>query len=649
MAYHMYNPEQLDSAINANAEQISSGLSNSSDHTKQLQSEYRELQSKMLQSENMDWQQQQSLEELMKMQMNLQSQMEAVKKRFEEQVQQSQQKQYSEDLKEKQDELKKQMDNLLSKELQEQMKKLQELMQKLNKENAFQTMKQLEQDNKLFNMDLERMQELMKKLEMQMRMEDMAKKMDELAQKQLNLKEETDKNKKDNQALSKEQDALKKELDRAMEKDMKEMQSLNKEMKQEQDINKEKDAGKEAGQKMGDSKEQLEQNQKQNSSKSQSKAAEILQSMANSLRAGASAMDAEQIDIDIKATRQILTNLMRLSFDQEQLMKKVPGTSLAGQGYISNQHEQSRLKNNSRMIRDSLYALSKRVFQVAATINKETAELEKNMTASVEALEARRTGDAVTRQQYVMTHTNNLALMLNEVLSNLLQMQSQAQNKGGEGQCNKPGGKTPKAGAGKQLSDIITQQQQLGDAMKQMQDAKNKREGQQGSNGNEGKSGQQPGGNKQGGGEGGEYGDAEQLARMAQQQAAIRRQLQELNSLLNSKGIGAPKELKELQEKMDRTETDLVNKRMTAELMLRQKEILTRLLETEKTIREQEQDDKRSSKNPDEISKAVPPELQKFMQNQKQLLEQYKTVPPQLKPYYRNMVDQYYQMIGSGK
>ncbi len=647
MSYQMFNPEQLDSAINANAEQINSGLSNSSQQTKELQNEYKNLQSKMLQSENMDWQQQQSLDNLMKLQNNLQNQMEAIKKRFEEQVQQSKQKQYSQDLKDKQDELKQQMDNLMNKELQEQMKKLQELMQKLNKEQAFQTMKQLEQDNKLFNMDLQRMQELMKKLEMQMRLEDMAKKMDELAQKQDALKEATDNDKKSADALAKQQEELRKELDDALAKDMKEMQDLNKEMKQKQDIAKEQDAGKEAGGEMKESQEQLGKNQKQNSSKSQKKASDILKDMAKSMRSSAGGMNVEQIDIDIKATRQILTNLMRLSFDQEQLMKKVPSTSPAGNGYIANQHEQSRLKNNSRMIRDSLFALSKRVFQVAATINKETAELEKNMTASVDALEARRTGDAITRQQYVMTHTNNLALMLNEVLSNLMQMQSQAQQ-GGEGSCSKPGGKTPKPGPGKQLSDIITEQRQLGDAMEQMKDAQNKRQGQ--GQGQNGQAGNQQGGDKQGQGNGeGEYGDAEQLARMAQQQAAIRRKLQELNSLLNSKGLGNAKEMKELQEQMDRTETDLVNKRTSGELLLRQKEILTRLLRAEKSLREQEQDDKRSSKSGEEISRNIPPELQRFMKGREQLLEQYKTVPPQLKPYYRTMVDNYYQLIGAGK
>jgi hypothetical protein len=638
MSYVMYNAKQLDSAINANAEQISSGLSNSAQQTKQMQSELRDMQSKMLQSNQLDWEQQQSLQELSNKQQKMMQQLEDTKKRFEEQIQQSKQKDYSDDVKEKQAELQKQMDNLMNNELKEQMKKLQELMAKLNKDNAFQTMKQLEQENKLFNMDMERMKELMKSLEMQMRMEDMANKMDKLAQQQLDLKKETDESKKDNQQLSKEQEDLKKELDKTLKEDMKDMKELNQQMQQKQDLS---DAQKNAGdaqQNMQQSQQQLQQSQNSKSSKSQSKAAENLQQMANSLRSAAGGMNMQQIEMDIKAVRQILTNLMRLSFDQEQLMDDVHSTSPATQAYLTNQREQKRLHDNSLMIRDSLFVLSKRLFKLAAAVNKETTELEKNMQYSIENLEARNIAGALTKQQFVMTRTNNLALMLNEMLSNLMQMQSQAQQSQQQGSCNKPGGATPKPGAGKQLSDMITQQKQLGDMMQQMQNGKKPGSGQ----------GQSQGGQKQGdANQNGEYGDAEQLARMAQQQAAIRRQLQALQSLLNSKGLGNAKELRDIQEKMDKTETDLVNRKLTSELMLRQKEILTRLLETEKAVREQEQDDKRSSKTPEDIARPVPPELQQYMKDRQSLLDFYKTVPAQLKPYYRNMVEQYYQRIGT--
>jgi len=640
MSYQMFSPKQLDSAIHANSDHINSGLSNSSQQTKELQNDLKDMQSKMLQSDKMDWEQQQSLQELLKKQQELKQNLENTKKRFEEQIQQSKQKEYSEDVKEKQDELQKQMDNVLNKELQDMMKKLEEMMAKMNKDNAFQQMKQMEQENKLFNMDLERMKELMKKLEMQMRMEDLANKAEKLAGKQLDLKNETDQEKKTNDALSKDQNDLKKELDELMKKDLNEMKELNKEMQQKQELGDMQKSGSDAQQNMQQSEQQLNQNNSSQSSQQQQKAAQNLQQMAQSLKSAAGGMGMQQIEIDIKAVRQVLTNLMRLSFDQENLMNDVKITSPTTQGYLKNQEEQNRLHSNSYMIRDSLFALSKRLFKLAPTINKETTELENNMQLSLDAIENRRISEAITRQQYVMMRTNNLSLMLNETLSNLMQMQAQMMKEGEkQGSCEKPGGKKPKPGMGQQMSDIITQQEKLGDAMQQMKNAQEKRQGQQGE-----KPGSQP---QQGQGGEGDNGNAEQLARMAAQQSALRRQLQELQSLMNSKGMNNAKELKDIQDKMDKNETDLVNRRMSNDLILRQKEILTRLLQTEKAMREQEQDDKRSSKNPENVVRSIPPELQQYLKNPQQLLDYYKTAPPQLKPYYREMVNTYFKLIGN--
>lgn len=647
MSYQMYDHSQLDSAINENSKQINSGMSNSAEQTKKLQSEYRDAQSKMLQSTNMDWEQQQNMQEMAKKQEELKSQLENIKQRFEEQMQQSEQKNYSEDLKDKQKDLDKQLDNLLNAELKEQMKKLQELMQRLNKEQAMDAMKQMEQENKLFNMDMQRMQELMKRMEMQMHMEDMANKMDDLAKKQRDLQRETQLGKKDNNTLSKEQKNLKDQLAKTLNEDLKQTQQLAKDTKQKDRLENEEKQGSDAQKDMQQSEEQLDQKENNKAGKSQDDAAKNLEEMAKSLREKSGGNDMEQIEIDIRATRQILSNLIRLSFDQEDLMESVKNTSTSSQQYIANQEEQQRLHRNSQMIRDSLYALSKRITKMAPTINKNTTDLERYMQRSVDALENRNKPQAQTNEQYVMTQTNNLALLLNELLSNLMQMQANGKKQGGSGSCSMPNGKKPGKSAGQQLSDIISQQKQLGESMQKMQQGQKPGD----------KPGQKPGqGEGQGEGQGkgkngkngdGEYGDAETLARIAQQQANLRRQLQELNSLLNSKGMGNSKLMNDIAQKMDKNETDLVNRRISAELMLRQKEIQTRLLEAEKTLREQDQDDKRSSKTPEEMSRPIPPALQKYITDQKQLLELYKTVPPQLKPYYKDMVENYFHIIGT--
>lgn len=655
LSYRAFDAQQIDSAISKSAQQINSGLSNSAQQNEQLQEEMQSLESKMLQSDQMDWQQKQALQDLAKLQEKMKNNLEQAKKRFEEQIKQTEQKNISDDLKEKQEALKEQMDNLLNKELKEQMKKLQELMQQLNKEQSVQQLQQMQEENKLFTMDMERMQELMKKLEMQLKMENMADKMEQLAQKQTALRKETDAAQKNAKDLAKEQEKLKSELKDALKKDMQEMKDLNKEAKQKQDLSQEEQQGEKASEDMQKSEDQLEQDQNSNSSKSQSKAAQNLQEMAESLRKKSSGMDMEEIEMNIKAVRQILTNLMRLSFDQEQLIKSVRSTAANNPEYIANMEKQNGLHANSFIIRDSLYSLSKKLFKLSATINKETNQLEKNMRSSIAALEQRQIPEAATRQQYVMTHTNNLALMLNEILSNLMQEQSQAQKNQGKGQCNKPGGKTPKPGAGKQLSDIISKQKGLGESMSKANSGKPKpgeeaKEGKDGKEPKEGKDGKQ---NGQGGGNGGSQnggddGNAKELMQLAQQQAAIRRQLAQLNQLLNSQGNNSiSKELKDLQDKMDRNETDLVNRKLDQDFYMRQREIMTRMMETEKSLREQEQDDKRSSKNPEEMSRPVPPELKQYLQENKELKEQYKTIPPTLKPYYKELNEIYFKHVGS--
>ena len=672
MSYQMYDAKQIDSAINENSKQISSGLSNSAQQTKELQSDYKDVQNKALQSDNMDWEQQQSLQEMMKKQNDLKAKIESVKERFDEQVQQSQQKKYSDAIKEKQKELQKQMDNLLNNELKEQMKKLQELMQKLNKETAVDAMKQVQQENKLFKMDMERMQELMAKLEQQMRMEDMANKMDDLAKKENELSAETENAKKEAQELTKEQEKLKNELDKAMKEDMKEIEKLAKQTKKEDALDENKKDAADAKKQMEESEQELTKKDNKKAGKKQKDAAKKLEKMAQSMRGAAGGMDMDQIEIDIQATRQLLSNLIRLSFDQEDLIQAVKHTSPSSQAYITNQEEQNRLHSNSMMIRDSLFELSKRSEKLPALINKSSTELEQYMLRSVDALENRSISLATTNEQFVMTNANNLALVLNQLLSNLMQAQSQAQ--GSSGSCMKPGGKKPspgpgaKPGAGEQLSDIITQQEKLGSALEQMQRSMAGKPGGKPGSKQGDKPGDKPGDKsgkgktpgkgegQNGGGEGGsgqgdennEYGDAEQLARLAEQQASIRRKIQELSSLLNSKGMnGASKELREQEQKMDKTETDLVNRRVTEEMVLRQREILTRLLETEKSVRDQEQDDKRSSQVAQDISRPIPPLLQKYITDQRQLLELYRTVPPQLKPYYRDMVAHYFHIIGN--
>jgi hypothetical protein len=113
--------------------------------------------------------------------------------------------------------------------------------------------------------------------------------------------------------------------------------------------------------------------------------------------------------------------------------------------------------------------------------------------------------------------------------------------------------------------------------------------------------------------------------------------------LKEGKSLG-PK-MKEIQSEMDKNETDLVNKRITDELIRRQSTILSKLLETKDAIREQEQGEERQSNSAKELTRQVPQSLQQILKNKQSAIDYYKTVPPDLKPYYKQLVEEYFGNI----
>lgn len=640
---------EMDKAMTENAEKMNASMSTSAAQAEALREEFKDMQKELMDQNSSSWERNQKMQSMLDKNLQIKQNLENLKKRFEEQQKQADAKNLSEDFKEKQEAIKEQIDNLKDKQLEEQLQKLQEMLQQKNQQNQMQQMQQMEQKNKLFQMDMERLQELMKKLEMQLNMENMAKQLDQLAEKQNKIEAATDKGQQSNETLKKEQDALKKELEKVMKEGAEKIAAQNDKLEKPQDLKDMeavKEQGKDAASDMEESSDQLQQNNKSAAKKSQQQAKNKLAEMSKKMAGMSGSMDMEQVELDIKATRQLLTNLIRFSFDQEALMNKLRRTNPASPQYIALTKEQNRLKNNTAMIKDSLFALSKRIFQIAATINKETSDLDNRIAQALSTLEAKRTGEVLTHQQYAMTAANNLALLLNELLANLMQQSSSGSGSGSSGKPQK--GKGQSSGSG-MMKDIITGQQEMGkglNGMKQGQEGGGQQQGGQQPNG-------QPGGNSQGQGQGssqsgGSEGQAEQVARLAQQQAMLRKQLQDLNNLLNSKGMGGgtvSKEIRDIQAAMDKMETDLVYRKDPSELIRRNKEILTRMLEAEKAIQEQEEDNKRSAEAGKDAPRPIPSELSEHLRQQQQLFEQYKKGLPALKPFYQKMAEEYLRKV----
>ena len=240
----------------------------------------------------------------------------------------------------------------------------------------------------------------------------------------------------------------------------------------------------------------------------------------------------------------------------------------------------------------------------------EVNAVKKRVGESQDFMKDRQTGNAANAQQFAMMALNNLALMLSEALKNMQESMGMPSPMQGEGQCKD--GQSP----GQGLQNMREMQEALGNQLKNAMEGK--------------------------GGKNGQMGTSEEIARMAAQQEAIRNQLKQLMDELKAGGESEGGGLNEVLEEMEKFEEQLVNKKLNQQLLERQNDIVVRLLESEKAMKEREREERRESNEfkgenfgnfIDEL------EYKRKMQKQRDLL---RTRPVDLQPFYKQKVNQYY-------
>ena len=153
---------------------------------------------------------------------------------------------------------------------------------------------------------------------------------------------------------------------------------------------------------------------------------------------------------------------------------------------------------------------------------------------------------------------------------------------------------------------------------------------------------QKPGEQKKPGEQGSQDEMSKEFAKMAAQQEMIRKQMQEMSEKMGDNG--QRKMMQDLMNKMEENETDLYNKRINQQTMNRQKEIEIKMLESEKSLREQEMDEQRESKEGN-VPAMNADQYKQYLRLKEKQTELLRTVPPALKPYYKQKVSEYFNTL----
>lgn len=596
---------ELEKKIENSSNEIKSKLKESLEQIDELSKQIEETKLSLFEKKEFTWMDKLLLEDLLKKEESVKKQLEDLKK-------------LNDDIKELEDLLKKK----LSPELLEKLKQLEELFnelvnkdleklkEELKKDKINEFLEKMKEQNEELKADLEQNLELYKQFEYEKLIQESIDELKKLSEEQKKLSEQTADKKFSKEESLEKQDEVEEKFSELMEK-LEKADSLNKELEEPYNIETDTAMANDINEQIDDAQQNLQKGRKNKASDNQKNAGDKMKDMANRLSLMMQGAMEARMGEDIEQVKNMLDNLLDISFAQEQLIKDLQKVTINDPKNDYIREQQKGLKDDFEILHDSLISMSRRQAAIKPFIVKESDNINKHIDRALVHLQDRNKGKASGEQQYSMTSMNNLSLMLSESLEQMKQSMQMSSNQKGSGKCKNPGqGKSPS------MSEIMNQQKGANKGLK----GKTKKNGLDGKNGLNSKS--------------------EELARMAAAQGAIRRMLQEFIEQLEGEG-GDGGALQKLVEEMKKTEDDIINRRVSQETLERQKNIETRLLRSQKALLEREKEKKRESK--EGINRKTGNLNSKIEYNStKDIKEEILiTTPLEVSPYYRNLLKEY--------
>ncbi|MGE5436563.1 MAG: hypothetical protein ACM3O3_04995, partial [Syntrophothermus sp.] len=430
--------QEIVSKENDDINSINQLLDKSQKLTREIQQEFENFKRKQINSNMSDWEKFQGVKDIVNKKNELENILEQI----------AQQNKDANNFlnsftEEKQELIKKQeqINQLLNEVLTDDLKKLFEEFNELAKQFDPRKFEQLSKEMNTglddLSKQLDKNMQLLKKMKVEQKVERVMEELDKLAQSEEDLQEDLKDRDNFNEAGDKENQNSN-HFDE-LEKDYKDVLDFNNELEKPfklLDLEKE----------FNDIQKNYQQNIENINKKNRKKSSEGVGENAKKMKEMAFAMNQmmknnknKENQVNIEVLKQILDNLILVSFDQEKLLGRLGRIDYNNPLVNEIKIKQRNMQGQVAFVKDSIYALSKRTPEISSIINKELMALETNVDFSFENLESGNIGGARMYQQYVITAANNLALFLSEALDNIKEQQNGDGN--GEGDNDKPGKK----------------------------------------------------------------------------------------------------------------------------------------------------------------------------------------------------------------
>ncbi|RLD22869.1 MAG: hypothetical protein DRI71_06840, partial [Bacteroidetes bacterium] len=347
--------EKLEESRNNAKDQIT----DAADEAKELKDNIDKLVEQLKGKKELSWQEEQMLENLIEQKEKLAEQIEKLQE--ENKMLNEQQKQFdqpSDEIMEKQEQLQELLDELMDDETRELYEELQKLLESYENTEAVQDLLQKIQNKELnLEQELERALDFFKQLQFEQKLDEASKELEQITKEQQELTNKTEEKSKPLDSLASDQGKLNDKFNDFQEK-LRDAKEMNQDLKRPNSMEDTSGEEKETNEQQKQSKENLEKNNRKKSKQSQENATEQMKQISKKLENMQSSMQMQQMQEDLGDLQAILNNLIELSFDQENVMKDFKKVNQSDPAFITLSQEQLTLKEESKIINDSLLALS---------------------------------------------------------------------------------------------------------------------------------------------------------------------------------------------------------------------------------------------------------------------------------------------------
>ncbi|MCF6268744.1 MAG: hypothetical protein L3J41_03445 [Melioribacteraceae bacterium] len=511
----------------------------------------------------------------------------------------------------KYNELQKLMDEMNSEDMKRALEKLQQEMQSMNRDKAQQSLDDMKFNEEMFKKSIERTLNLLKRIQVEQKMDEVIKRTEELQEKIDELKNKTEKsdisNESEKNDLAKKEEEISKQLEQLKE-EMNKLQEKMSEFKEMPNdtmdkLQKEMDAQKneELSEKM---KEMLQEEMKMDAMEQMQQMSQNMEQMKNQMMQMQQQMQQQnQMQVLFEMMKGI-ENLISLSKDEEALKNKTEKSNPNSNQFMENIQAQQKISDGLDKTLRQLSDLSQKTFAITPEMGKALGNARMEMNKAMQAMQNRNSNMAMQGQTGAMKYLNEAASMMK---GNMEQMMS-----GGSG-----GGMMSMM---QQMQKMSQQQMGLNKLTQQLK-------------------------------QGGRLTPQQQagLQRLSQQQEMIRKSLEQLNK--ESKERGESKtltsNLEKILEEMREVITNMNTEKIDDDLIQSQKNILSKLLDAQRSINERDFEKNRESSSSNNFVRKSPGELKLNSEKDKIKDELLKIINEGYSKDYEDLIRKYYEILES--